>query len=90
MLTTNHTQSPAFLDILHDNSICIGQAVCEESGFWVFYPNDKPGYYESYTLIHIAALLDRLNAQCNEELVAYFASLPPQISRDVQSDDTPF
>ena len=90
MLTTNHTQSPAFLDILHDNSICIGQAVCEESGFWVFYPNDKPGYYESYTLIHIAALLDRLNAPHNEEINTYFASLPPQISRDVQSDDTPF
>ena len=64
--------------------------MCEESGFWVFYPNDKPGYYESYTLIHIAALLDRLNAPYEKELFEYFDTLPKEISREPQDDSLPF
>jgi len=70
--TTNLTHSPAFLDIVWNNKICIGQAVCEESGFWVFHPNDKSGYYESHTLIQIAALLDRLNAPFEKQLAVQF------------------
>jgi len=89
-LSTAPTPSPAFLDIVWNNKVCIGQAVCEESGFWVFYPNDKPGYYEAHTLIHIAALLDRLNAPYNEELKAYFDSLPKEIDMTPQHGDTPF
>jgi hypothetical protein len=89
-LTTSPTHSPAFLDIVWDNKVCIGQAVCEESGFWVFYPNDKPGYYESHTLVHIAALLDRLNAPYNEELRNYFSIMPKEIDQTVRHDDTPF
>ena len=90
MLTTTPTPSPAFLDIIADNKVCIGQAVCEESGFWVFYPNDKPGYYEANTLIHIAALLDRLNAPYNAHLKDYFDNLPKEIDQTVRHDDTPF
>lgn len=90
MLTTRYTTSPSFLDIVWDNKICIGQAVCEESGFWVFYPNDKPGYYEAHTLIHIAALLDRLNAPIEKELFEYFDKLPKEIDRTPRHDDTPF
>ena len=90
MLTTTQTPSPALLDIIWDNKVCIGQAVCEESGFWVFYPNDKPGYYEAHTLIHIAALLDRLNAPYNAEITAFFANLPKEISREPQDDNLPF
>lgn len=90
MLTTRPTPSPAFLNILHDGKVCIGQAVCEESGFWVFYPNDKPGYYESHTLLHIAALLDRMNAPFEAELKTYFDNLPKEISRDPQDDTLPF
>lgn len=89
-LTTTSTPSPAFLDIQHSNGVTIGQAVCEESGFWVFYPNDKPGYYESHTLIHIAALLDRLNAPYEKQLAEYFDSLPKEISREPQDDGLPF
>lgn len=89
-LITTPTPSPAFLDIVWDNKVCIGQAVCEESGFWVFYPNDKPGYYESHTLIHIAALLDRLNAPYEKELFEYFDKLPKEMDAAVQDDDTPF
>ena len=90
-LTTAHpTASPAFLDIVWDNKICIGQAVCEESCFWVFYPNDKPGYYEAHTLIHIAALLDRLNAPYEKQLFEYFDKLPKEISREPQDDNLPF
>ena len=88
-LTTTATPSPAFLDI-RGNNVCIGQAVCEECGFWVFYPNDKLGYYESHTLIHIAALLDRLNAPYSEELKAYFDKLPKEIDTEPQHDDTAF
>ena len=87
---TNPTTSPAFLDIVWNNKVCIGQAVCEESGFWVFYPNDKPGYYEAHTLIQIAALLDRLNAPFEKELKEYFDSLPKEINRTARHDDTPF
>ncbi len=90
ILHTTPTNSPAFLDIIADNKVCIGQAVCEESGFWVFYPNDKPGYYESHMLIHIAALLDRLNAPYNVHLQEYFDSLPKEISREPQDDGLPF
>ena len=90
MLTTALTPSPAFMDIIWNNKTCIGHAVCEESGFWVFYPNDKLGYYESHTLIHIAALLDRLNAPYNAELKAYFDALPKEIDNTPQHDDTPF
>ena len=89
-LTTTPTPSPAFLDIVWNNKICIGQAVCEESGFWVFYPNDKPGYYESHTLIYIAALLDRLNAPYEKQLFDYFETLPKEIDRTVQDDSLPF
>lgn len=85
MLTTTPTPSPAFLDIQHDNRVCIGQA-----GFWVFYPNDKPGYYEAHTLIQIAALLDRLNAPYEKQLFEYFDTLPKEIDRTVRHDDTPF
>jgi hypothetical protein len=88
-LTTTPTPSPAFLDIWGDN-VCIGQAVCEESGFWVFYPKDKPGYYESHTLIHIAALLDHLNAPYEKELFDYFDKLPKGIDTAVQDDETAF
>lgn len=94
MLTTTPTPSSAFLDIIWDNKVCIGQAVCEESGFWVFYPNDKPGYYESHTLIHIAALLDRLNAPFEKQLFEYFDKLPKEIGTAIDGDysdfDTPF
>ena len=89
-LSTTPTPSPAFLDIVWDDRVCIGQAVCEESGFWVFYPNDKPGYYESHTLIYIAALLDRLNAPYSAEIKAFFDSLPKGIDTEPQYDDTPF
>ena len=89
-LTTTPTPSPAFLDIVWDGRVCIGQAVCEESGFWVFYPNDKPGYYESHTLAQIAALLDRLNAPYSAELKAYFDKLPKGIDTEPQGKDTPF
>ena len=90
MLTTTPTASPAILDIIHDGKVCIGQAVCEESGFWVFYPNDKPGYYEAHTLIHIAALLDRLNAPYEKQLFEFFDTLPKEISREPQDDNLPF
>lgn len=90
MLTTTPAASPAFLDIIHDGKVNVGQAVCEESGFWVFYPNDKPGYYEAHTLIHIAALLDRLNAPYNAEITAFFDTLPKEIDRTPRHDDTPF
>ena len=76
-LTTTPTPSPAFLDIVWDNKVCIGQAVCEESGF-------------AHTLIHIAALLDRLNAPYNAEITAFFANLPKEISREPQDDNLPF
>jgi len=89
-LTTKSTPSRAFLDIVWDNKVCIGQAVCEESGFWVFYPNDKPGYYEAHTLVQISALLDRLNAPYNEHLKAYFDALPKEIDTEPKHDDTPF
>lgn len=89
-LTTTPTPSPSFLDIQHDGKVCIGQAVCEESGFWVFYPNDKPGYYEAHTLIQIAALLDRLNAPYEKELFEFFDTLPREISREPQDDGFPF
>ncbi len=89
-LTTTPTKSPAFLDIIADNKVCIGQAVCEESGFWVFYPNDKPGYYEAHTLIQIAALLDRLNAPFEKQLKDYFNNLPKEIDQTPRHDDTPF
>jgi hypothetical protein len=88
-LTTTPTSSPAFLDIW-GNNVCIGQAVCEESGFWVFYPNDKPGYYEAHTLIHIAALLDRLNAPYEKELFEYFDKLPKGMDAAEQDDETAF
>lgn len=90
MLTTKQTPSPAFLDIQHNNGVTIGQAVCEEHGFWVFYPKDGGGYYEAHTLIQIAALLDRLNAPYNAHLKDYFDSLPKEIDRTERSDDTPF
>lgn len=90
MLTTTPTPSPSSLAIIWDNKTCIGQAVCEESGFWAFYPNDKPGYYESHTLIQIAALLDRLNAPFEKQLFEYFDKLPKGIYPTPQHDDTPF
>lgn len=89
-LHTIPTPSPAFLDIIADNKVCIGQAVCEEHGFWVFYPNDKPGYYEAHTLIQIAALLDRLNAPYEKQLFEYFNTLPKEIDQTVRHNDTPF
>lgn len=89
-LVTHQTHSPAFLDILHDNRVCIGQAVREEHGSWVFYPNDKPGYYEAHTLIQIAALLDRLNAPYEAQLFEYFDTLLKEIDRTPRHDDTPF
>ena len=91
-MTLHATPTPArtFLDIQHSNGVTIGQAVCEESGFWVFYPNDKPGYYEAHTLIQIAALLDRLNATFEKQLAEYFYKLPKEIDRTIQYDDTPF
>lgn len=89
-LKTTPTLSPAFLDIQHSNGVTIGQAVCEESGFWVFYPNDKPGYYEAHTLIQIAALLDRLNAPYEKQLFEYFDTLPKEISREPQDDGFSF
>lgn len=78
MLTTTKTPSLSSLAIIWGNKTCIGLAVCEESGFWVFYPNDKPGYYESHTLIQIAALLDRLNAPFEKQLFEYFDKLPKE------------
>jgi len=89
-LQTLPTPSPAFLNIVWDDRVCVGQAVCEESGFWVFYPNDKPGYYESQTLIHIAALLDRLNAPYEKELFEYFDKLPKEMDTAEQDDKTAF
>ena len=89
-LATTPTPSAAILDIIHDGKVNVGQAVCEESGFWVFYPNDKPGYYESHTLIHIAALLDRLNAPYEKQLFEFFDTLPKEISREPQDDSLPF
>lgn len=89
-LHTIPTPSPAFLDIIEDNKVCIGQAVCEEHGFWVFYPNDKPGYYEAHTLIQIAALLDRLNTPYEKQLFEYFDKLPKEIDQTVRHNDTPF
>lgn len=90
IIYTTPTPSPAFLDIIANNKVCIGQAVCEESGFWVFYPNDGGGYYEEQTLIHIAALLGRLNAPYNAHLKEYFDNLPKEIDHTVRHDDTPF
>ena len=89
-LTTTPTPSPAFLDIQHSNGATISQAVCEESGFCVFYPNDGGRYYEAHTLIQIAALLDRLNAPYEKQLFEYFDKLPKEISREPQDDNLPF
>lgn len=83
-LTTTPTHSPAFLDIVWGNKVCIGQCYCDVDGFWKFEG------FESHTLIQIAALLDRLNAPFEEQLFEYFDKLPKEIDPTVQHDDTPF
>lgn len=83
-LTTTPTPSPAFLDIVWDNKVCIGQCYCDVDGLWKFEG------FESHTLVQIAALLDRLNAPYNAELKAYFAALPKEMDATPQDDGMPF
>ena len=83
-LHTTPTTSPAFLDIIADNKVCIGQCYCDVYGSWKFEG------FEAHTLIQIAALLDRLNAPFEKQLFEYFDKLPKEISRNPQDDGFPF
>lgn len=89
MLTTTPTASPAILDIIHDGKVNIGQALHDIDGFWKYRPSGD-GWIEAHALIHIAALLDRLNAPYEKELFEYFDKLPKEISREPQDDLLPF
>ena len=90
MLTTKEI-SPAVLDVLHDGATKIGQAVREVDGFWYFLPGAGAGngLWSEHTLTAVADLLRTMNAQYNEELARYFASLPPLGWVEV-GEDTPF
>ena len=91
MLTPTPTpNSPAVLDIIHNDKTHVGQAVLDVSGFYYYEPPDNPGWFSSETLEELAGLLRALNAPIEKELAEYFAGLPKEISREPQDDGLPF
>jgi hypothetical protein len=90
-LITTPTESPAILDIIHDDKVNVGQALMDVDGYWKTDTSTlRGGLLEAHHHRQIADLLDGLNAPYSAEIKAYFDSLPKEIDKAVQDDFLPF
>lgn len=50
----------------------IGQLLREVDGYFVFYPEQRGGFWPEHMLIEIAGMLHTINANWNAEINQYF------------------
>ena len=70
-------------DLAYHGSVCVGEILTGDDGFYIFYPNDKGnrGFWSEYMLFGLGELLREINEPWQKQI-----DRDPRINKDIKGE----
>jgi len=59
------------LEVYAHNDVIVGEMLINDDGYYVFFPEERAGYWPDYILSALAENMETLNASWHKEVTAY-------------------